>query len=667
MEQYQQHGGGGGDVSAASMKEGGEAAAEKVESWGTWEELLLACAVKRHGVDDWESVAMEVQGKTSLPQLLTTAFNCKLKYHDLQRRFHQHQAAANDDDDPDPIPWLHHLKNLRLAQLRQDLHRYDVSIMSLQSKVKRLEEEGKHEDDPKPDLEEHNSKRRSRSEDKQIDKKTPDGPDRSKHENQSVNGSNSTCSKTHEDHPSNNNKKSSSPAEPDPLPAGSAQPSKGHSASDSDKGSCETVAKKRRRQERESGSSEAQSSASLTRKRRRELEQVKEKSQPLAAVLRMIRAHQHGSLFERRLTSQESDKYKSMVQQHVELETIEAKLQNQKDSSSNSTSTLQFYRDLLLLFTNAVVFFPKSSTESVAAHQLRRLVLNEMNKSNLITRPDPSSGPSDSLPSLQARFPKSDSLLAKHKSTAPIFVCRKRSSVSSKPSTSARKASTTADLPTAEAPAASDIKPLNNSKKASNSNNAEEDNGLAAANTTKEKPVTGTRSSRRMTTTHQVNNARASSTKKKVSSPAETPRAGKKRKTPEEPATPSDKKRSGAAAAADFLKRLKRNSPAQQKLKLKSGTGTSTSSRGAEQKKRGGNKADKVKERVSKQSGGENKKQVKEESSPSKRSVGRPSKKAAETSAAANIVSPKRSRENGAKQQQQQQEASKRPKKGSRR
>lgn len=133
MEQYQQHGGGGGDVSAASMKGGGTSgeAAEKVESWGTWEELLLACAVKRHGVDDWDSVAMEVQGKTSLPQLLTTAFNCKLKYHDLQRRFHQHQAAANDDDDPDPIPWLHHLKNLRLAQLRQDLHRYDVSIMSV--------------------------------------------------------------------------------------------------------------------------------------------------------------------------------------------------------------------------------------------------------------------------------------------------------------------------------------------------------------------------------------------------------------------------------------------------------------------------------------------------------------------------------------------------------
>ncbi|XP_050387053.1 uncharacterized protein LOC126803311 [Argentina anserina] len=611
MEQYQQQQHGGADISSMLMKGGGTSGSggggEK-ESWGTWEELLLACAVKRHGVDDWESVAMEVQGKTSLPQLHTTAYNCKRKYHDLQRRFHQ------ADDDPDPtIPWLPHLKNLRLAQLRQDLHRYDVSIMSLQLKVKRLEEGEKVDEDPKPDLEEQDSKRRP----------------------------------------------------------------KGHSGSDSDKGSCETVAKKRRRQERgESGSSEAQSSASLTRKRRRELEsqdqpneQVTEKSEPLAAILQMIRAHQHGSLFERRLTSQESDEYNSLVQQHVDLETVQAKLQSQKDSSSyNSSSTLTFYRDLLLLFTNAVVFFPKSSIQSVAAHQLRRLVLSEMKKSNLIT-PDPSSGRSDSMPS-QATVPtvagaplpkheleRSDSLLAKHKSTTPIIVCRKRSSISSKPSTVARKASATTDHPATEAPP-------NNSKKPSDSNNTEEDNRLAAAATTKEKPVTGTRSSRRTTTTHRDNNANASSAKKKDSSPAQTPKAAKKRKTPE-PATASDKKRSGAAAAADFLKRIKRNSPAQQKSKAKSGTGTSTSSRGAEQKKRGGNKADNVKERVSRQSGGENKKQAKEESSPSKRSVGRPSKKAAETSAAADVVSPKRSRENGGKQQQQ--EASKQPKKRSRR
>lgn len=72
---------------------------------------------------------------------------------------------------------------------------------------------------------------------------------------------------------------------------------------------------------------------------------------------------------------QESDKYKSMVQQHVDLETIQSKLH--KDAYSSCA--LSFYRDLLLLFNNAVVFFPKSSLESLTAHQLRRLVLYYLN------------------------------------------------------------------------------------------------------------------------------------------------------------------------------------------------------------------------------------------------------------------------------------------------
>lgn len=116
--QAQPRGGGGGGEQQTTTT--------SMMSWGTWEELLLACAVKRHGLKDWESVAMEVQAKTSLPQLLTTAYNCKLKYHDLQRRFSNHRHHQDDDDDP--IPWLDDLKKLRLAHLRHDLHRYDVSI-----------------------------------------------------------------------------------------------------------------------------------------------------------------------------------------------------------------------------------------------------------------------------------------------------------------------------------------------------------------------------------------------------------------------------------------------------------------------------------------------------------------------------------------------------------
>lgn len=107
-------------------------------TWGTWEELLLACAVKRHGLSDWDSVAMEVQSRTTLPHRLTMAHNCRLKYNDLCRRFtspdviFDHSRPENGsgvDDKVDDIPWLDQLRNLRVDELRQEVERYDVSIL----------------------------------------------------------------------------------------------------------------------------------------------------------------------------------------------------------------------------------------------------------------------------------------------------------------------------------------------------------------------------------------------------------------------------------------------------------------------------------------------------------------------------------------------------------
>ncbi|GMY16435.1 DNA-binding bromodomain-containing protein, putative [Fagus crenata] len=49
------------------------------QTWGMWEELLLACAVHRYDTESWDSVSMEIQKRSS-----------KLYYH-LQRRFNQNQ------------------------------------------------------------------------------------------------------------------------------------------------------------------------------------------------------------------------------------------------------------------------------------------------------------------------------------------------------------------------------------------------------------------------------------------------------------------------------------------------------------------------------------------------------------------------------------------------
>lgn len=103
--------------------------------WGTWEELLLTCAVKRHGSKDWDSVAKEVVSRSSLN---ASAPSCRLKYQDLKRRF---QDSVDDDDDgrgnngavaediDGEIPWLEQLRSLRVAELRRDVQRCDESIL----------------------------------------------------------------------------------------------------------------------------------------------------------------------------------------------------------------------------------------------------------------------------------------------------------------------------------------------------------------------------------------------------------------------------------------------------------------------------------------------------------------------------------------------------------
>lgn len=103
----------------------------KDRTWGTWDELLLACAVKRHGFHSWDSVSMELQSRSSLPLSLTTADSCRLRYLDLKRRFSHHPSP--DDSSASgkavDIPWLEDLRKLRVAELQQEVQRYDVSIL----------------------------------------------------------------------------------------------------------------------------------------------------------------------------------------------------------------------------------------------------------------------------------------------------------------------------------------------------------------------------------------------------------------------------------------------------------------------------------------------------------------------------------------------------------
>lgn len=439
--------------------------------WGTLEELLLACAIHRYGTDSWESVAKEVQKRSSAASHSFTSHNCKRKYYDLKHRFASQTdlvgGAAAEGGGGDSIPWLDELRRRRIAELKRDLERFDLSIGSLQLKLKRLSEEREKlstESERKAsDLQRAEKREKGDGRDEEEGEKPPlpDAEDRapaveSDRENHSVNASISSeqrGEKSAENRDESAGKKN--PAEPAAdSPADSEEVTAKPACEDSKNGSSDTVAVAKgparsakaetvcnspelveslaesKRGEEEEGlekvKSEVRSLASLSGGKGR-CESIylsksgtaaenqcaadncaSVKPQPLADLLDVIRHHKFGSVFERRLDSQESSKYKNMIRQHLDLATIRKRLEEGAYSECHS----KFYRDLLLLATNATLFFPESAPEHNSAIELRRLV-----STKLPSKPKP-------------KTPFIDSPLFL---TSPVIACRKRSLVVLKP------------------------------------------------------------------------------------------------------------------------------------------------------------------------------------------------------------------------------------------
>ncbi|CAA0376836.1 unnamed protein product [Arabidopsis thaliana] len=585
----------------------------QTQAWGTWEELLLACAVKRHGFGDWDSVATEVRSRSSLSHLLASANDCRHKYRDLKRRFHEQEktdvtATVEEEEEEERvgnnIPWLEQLRNLRVAELRREVERYDCSILSLQLKVKKLEEE-REVGEEKPDLENERKEERSENDGSESEhrEKAVSAAEESDRENRSMNESNSTATAGEEervcgDEPSQTREDDSgNDKNPDPDPV-----NKDATAAEEEEGSVSRGSEASHSDELgESGTSESK----WKRKRRKqggagEIRSAESKSQPLISLLDLIRSHPRGSLFERRLRSQEAKDYKSMVKQHLDIETIQRKLKQ----GSYDSSSLIFYRDLQLLFTNAIVFFPLSSSESMAAHELRAVVSQEMRKETGKAGPRLIKQEASGMRSGKADAETSDSSLSRQKSSGPLVVCKKRRSVSAKASPS------------------------------SSSFSQKDDTKEETLSEEKDNIATGVRSSRRANKVAAVvaNNTKTGKgrnkqkqTESKTNSSNDNSSKQDTGKT-EKKTVSADKKKS----VADFLKRLKKNSP-QKEAK--------------DQNKSGGNvkKDSKTKPRELRSSS-VGKKKAEVENTPVKRAPGRPQKKTAEATASA---SGKRGRDTG--------------------
>ncbi|KAG8057224.1 hypothetical protein GUJ93_ZPchr0002g26797 [Zizania palustris] len=420
------------EVAAAAAAAGGEI-------WGTLEELVLACAVSRHGTGSWDSVAMEVQTRSPLaarPSL--TPNSCRLRFRQLHRRFssgddgaaeEEEEEAAEAEGCPDASAadgWMDELRRLRVADLRRQVERCDLSIGKLQTKVKRLREE------------------RERSlhggEDK-TETANGDGDDRlsSDEPGRSCRESNSTDLKTPA-RPRDHSVKEEDEDEDEEAAAAAKQEASGESAAASKE------------------SSDLRSSASLCHRRKpgaaAEDADVDEasaprapaQSQPLAALLDIM-AIRFGPLLERLHECQESDAYRGTIRRHVDLDMLRGRLDTSAGLGGGGGGcgyypAAQFFRDVLLLCANALVFFPRGGAEHAAAADARALV----NEALRLREPKQESGgaaatvavagtASGSAPAEETRRVETGgggadivgSLI--EKGGKPLIVCRKRSSI----------------------------------------------------------------------------------------------------------------------------------------------------------------------------------------------------------------------------------------------
>ncbi|KAK8963165.1 hypothetical protein KSP40_PGU014888 [Platanthera guangdongensis] len=322
------------------------------EIWGTWEELLLASAVNRHGTRSWDSVAMEIQARSPFSDLLTPQ-TCRRRYLDLKRRFESVGEGIDEESDvagggeesgsPADVPWLEELRKIRMAELRREVDRYDVSITSLQSKLKNLRAERERDDagdrDPDP-----------KGNETIKDGESPEpAPDAFARDLNSVGNSSGSCKESNSTDPKEKdvNPNGGVETEPEKTPDDGAQDNMPHpTREDSYNGSSETLSKGSETADGaalllgESGesvaggkeSSDVQSSASLSKRRRGKRQNaisggssvaeaetdavsavainVKRpataESQPLAAFLEIIQSNKYGSIFMRRLDGQRS-------------------------------------------------------------------------------------------------------------------------------------------------------------------------------------------------------------------------------------------------------------------------------------------------------------------------------------------------------------------------
>ncbi|WCJ26970.1 bromodomain 4 [Euphorbia peplus] len=363
--------------------------------WGTWEELLLGGAVLRYGTRDWNLVSSELRARTLCPFSFTPQV-CKSKYEDLQQRYSGSKVLFEE------------LRKQRMEELKRALEKSDDSIGSLETKLEVLKS------------------KRTKTNYGNL------GCDLSPTESvlpfQKSDGALETSSKeTSKDGLSagsftQENRTNWSPecqvpesasvedieTKPDILliPKQEKVSSIGYLA--------ETFSIRRRRGKRKRkdcrkevkegsvGDSECWGSADVlsatlckensatSSGQTGKCSGVDDKSggsnkelPDLKSMFDSIAENKCATVFRRRLDSQKRGRYKKMILQHVDFDTLRSRI-----ASNSITSVKEMFRDLLLLANNALVFYSKTTREYKSAFLLREIVTKSLrqNLKNYITK-----------------------------------------------------------------------------------------------------------------------------------------------------------------------------------------------------------------------------------------------------------------------------------------
>ncbi|TMW86628.1 hypothetical protein EJD97_021096 [Solanum chilense] len=342
--------------------------------WGTWEELILGGAILRHGIQDWNVVALELRSRN----IYFTPQACKAKYEDLQKRY----AGCN--------AWFEELRKRRVEELKQELEKSESSIGSLITKIESLKAEKErssqinygsciHTESPAHVKSESIGKDGICAGNFMLEStRTNFSPEL---ESPAVASANEIDSKL----------ECSESCEPDEILNISNQ---AETTNGNGRGALSKRKGKRKRKDvvsdvkrsiqesdnvcsisgispsngkETSTSCDPSIKPTATEDDKEGLSRLM--NEDLMAIFNSITQSEAAMVFRHRRDSQKRAKYKEMIKQHMDIETVRSRL-----VSCSIKSPGELFRDLLLLATNAIVFYSKRTTEHKSAVALRDVV-----------------------------------------------------------------------------------------------------------------------------------------------------------------------------------------------------------------------------------------------------------------------------------------------------